>query len=134
MSERKPYGDEWQKEVMKNPKAIITKMLRDVAIERDEQNARNELFSNCLHRALLMWKEKHPDDEIWPSGDTNLAWLFEEYAALKARAENAEAILQRLEFIETDDGDKECPSCRFVEPSHAEDCELYAALKAGKHV
>lgn len=29
------YGDEWEKEVMKNPKKVIVEMLRRVAMERD---------------------------------------------------------------------------------------------------
>lgn len=31
----KKYGDEWEKEVMKNSKKTIVEMLRRVAIERD---------------------------------------------------------------------------------------------------
>jgi len=33
------YGDEWEKEVMKNPKKLIVEMLRRVAVERDELEA-----------------------------------------------------------------------------------------------
>jgi hypothetical protein len=40
----------------------------------------------------------------------------------------ARGILQRIEFVDTDLF-PECPVCRFQKPSHAEDCELDAALK-----
>jgi len=35
MAEYVKYGDEWRKEVMKNPKSFIVDMLRRVALERD---------------------------------------------------------------------------------------------------
>ena len=41
MREYKRYGDEWEAEVMKNPKSVIVEMLRVVAKERD--TARSEI-------------------------------------------------------------------------------------------
>jgi hypothetical protein len=39
----KRYGDEWEKEVLRNPKKLIVAMLRDVAKERDDLYAAQEV-------------------------------------------------------------------------------------------
>lgn len=60
----KKYGDEWEKEVMRNPKKTIVEMLRRVAIERDRLEAvevkevteekQRELEAMYKHRAESM--------------------------------------------------------------------------------
>ncbi len=49
MSKYVRYGDEWRKEVMKNPKRLIVEMLRNVALERDKLYAAQQ----GVHPTLL---------------------------------------------------------------------------------
>lgn len=50
-------------------------------------------------------------------------------AAELANLQAAVEVLKRIEFIETDDGNEECPVCRIEKPWHSTDCELAAAIQ-----
>jgi len=45
----------------------------------DEAEKRNDLFTNCLRRALKLWQNKHPEADYWPDGAVNLAWVLDKY-------------------------------------------------------
>ncbi len=54
-----------------------------------------------------------------------------ELSALRARVEALEWVVKRLEYIEEYPAEEMlCPICRGEKPTHYEDCELVAALKA----
>lgn len=63
--------------------------------ELEEQRQRNALFSDCLHRANLLWQEQHPEADFWPDGAKNLAWLMEQYTALQAERADLRTLLAR---------------------------------------
>lgn len=44
----------------------------------EEEKARNELFSDCLHRALMLFRKSRPETNFFPDGADNFAWLFEQ--------------------------------------------------------
>lgn len=54
MSEYVRYGDEWCKEVMKNPKRLIVEMLRNVALERDKLYAAQQSVQRTADPARAM--------------------------------------------------------------------------------
>ena len=58
---------------------------------RVEVEASNELFMNCLDRALKMWQKAHPDKtHMWPDGAKNIVWLLERVDELTARLREKE--------------------------------------------
>lgn len=63
----------------------------------EEEEARNKLFSDCLHRGLQMWRDANPDKDYWISGDENIKWLVDTAFALHARVDVAEARVEALE-------------------------------------
>jgi hypothetical protein len=50
----------------------------------EEERARNDLFSRCLHRALQLWKQQHPGANHWPDGADNIVWLLDEVERLRS--------------------------------------------------
>lgn len=50
-----------------------------------EEQQRNKLFGDCLHRGLVMWQKENPDSAVWISGDQNIAWLLNKVSALQER-------------------------------------------------
>ena len=60
--------------------------------------ARNDLFEDCLLRALKMWQDKHPEEDGWPDGAVNLAWVLDEYTRLKSveKAQEWVSVSERL--------------------------------------
>jgi hypothetical protein len=60
----KRYGDEWEKEVLRNPKKLIVAMLRDVAKERDDlyaaqQSVQSDALEACVKCGC--GRHNHPD-------------------------------------------------------------------------
>ena len=51
------YGNEWEREVMKNPKAVIVGMLRGVAQERDKNRNAIEQALRELRSTQRNWDE-----------------------------------------------------------------------------
>lgn len=50
--------------------------LAKLRVDLEEEKVRNELFEDCLHRALERWQMVYPGKEFWPDGAANLAWVF----------------------------------------------------------
>ena len=89
--------------------------LRNVLIM---QKARNDIFGECLHRALKLWQKEYPDAEFWPSGDTNLAWVFERLLILEDSIKNIKELniaikntMHTHEDFATEEVWKKCPRC-----------------------
>jgi hypothetical protein len=61
-----------------------------------EAEQRNALFDKCMHRALKIWQERHPEAHYWPDGADNIAWVIDEIE--RERAEN-EQLRMRLSLI-----------------------------------
>jgi hypothetical protein len=55
--------------------------------ELEEAKQYNDLFRRCTRRALLLWREKHPDSKIWPDTAKNLCWLAEKNERLRVIVE-----------------------------------------------
>lgn len=56
---------------------------------------RNDVFEKCIHRALKMWQEAHPDDESWPDGAVNIAWIMERATTAEG---NVKELVEALDF------------------------------------
>lgn len=59
--------------------------------ERDELQATCDLMSAAGHRASLLWKEQHPDQDIWPDQAENMVWLMERVDAQMDETEKTSA-------------------------------------------
>lgn len=92
--------------------------------ELKEEHARTELFSDCLNRALQIYKMTHSDDESWPSGDANLAHLFDHMHTWEKMELAAISKLSDLEMtmpcghqaryaVHADDGTGWCALCEL---------------------
>ena len=46
--------------------------------ELAEEKARNELFSDCLRRALALFRNSYPETSHFIDGADNFVWLFEQ--------------------------------------------------------
>jgi chromosome segregation ATPase len=57
--------------------------------ERDELSATLEMMSAAGLRAVRMWREAHPDADIWPDQASNQVWLMERVEALKKERDAA---------------------------------------------
>lgn len=77
------YGDEWKKEVLRNPKMVIMAMLRNVAKERDDLYAAKEECERLLKKAdelfnqtLELCDDPNQEEEwIWK---WSVAYYFDE--------------------------------------------------------
>lgn len=47
-----------------------------------EERQRTAIFEACLHRALKLFQNAHPECNFWPDGADNFAWLFEQVKQL----------------------------------------------------
>jgi uncharacterized small protein (DUF1192 family) len=65
------------------PDAVVDALQAEIARLREEEQ-RNALFEKCLHRALKLWQERHPEANHWPDGADNIAWLIDEIERLRA--------------------------------------------------
>lgn len=64
--------------------------------ELDEEKSRNNIFEDCLHRALELWQEVYPDKQFWPDGATNLAWVFDRFTRNKIALDEAIRVIVKL--------------------------------------
>ncbi len=94
----------------------------DEILKAEKPNDDNGWIEYCI---LKMWEECSGADEY--IADNASA----ELSALRARVEALEWVVKRLEYIEEYPAEEMlCPICRGEKPTHYEDCELVAALKA----
>jgi hypothetical protein len=71
----------------------LAQIAREAIARAEEAEARNKLFSACLRRAQLRWKEAHPESNVWPDGTKNIVWLLK-------RLEEMERSLRAIAFNE----------------------------------
>ncbi|MFA5166883.1 MAG: hypothetical protein WC449_06360 [Candidatus Paceibacterota bacterium] len=56
---------------------------------------RNDLFSDCLRRALKLWQDKHPDYDGWPDGAVNLAWVLDQLTTAQEENKRYQSLMSK---------------------------------------
>lgn len=99
------YGTTWitpdRTQAMEFDEAVIYELKKTF-----EERHRNKVFTDCLNRALILWKKENPNEHFWPDGAVNMAWLMDKVYTLEKKSEY---ILQ-------------CSKCGGLDGMHLDGC------------